>query len=64
MAQEDLEVRESILQRSSLGLSGNVQFREYLEAHGYDTTQMGLRSETDTMSSTSDVQEKKEPITV
>ncbi|KAH9945300.1 metabolite transporter [Epithele typhae] len=34
------------------------EFREYLEANGYDTAQMGLRTESDTLSTASD--EKKE----
>ena len=37
-----------------------LQFREYLEANGYDTSQMGLVGETDTMSTESD--EKKVPV--
>ena len=46
---------------SSLGLTHATvaQFREYLEAHGYDTAQMGLVGDTDTMSTDSD--EKKMP---
>ncbi|KAI0749498.1 metabolite transporter [Daedaleopsis nitida] len=38
------------------------KFREYLEQHGYDTSQMGLtETETDSMSS---AEEKKDPVTV
>ena len=39
-----------------------IQFREYLEQHGYDTSQMGL-TETETDSMSSDTDEKKVPIT-
>ena len=41
------------------------QFREYLEAHGYDTSQMGLREEIDTMASSESVtDEKKDAVSV
>jgi hypothetical protein len=35
-------------------------FREYLEAHGYDTSKMGFAEEGDTWSETSDPEKAKE----
>lgn len=36
-----------------------MQFRDYLEAHGYDTTQMGLRDREDSVASIEETADEK-----
>ena len=42
-----------------LVLMGINQFREYLEANGFDTSQMGLLEESQTVDETRSTEEKK-----
>ena len=62
MAEEDRQVSICTCSRRRcwLLMLHSKQFREYLEAHGYDTSQMGLmESETTSISSTGDEKTEK-----
>lgn len=47
MRDEDVLVSELISDSMVIRLMRNWQFREYLEANGYDTSRMGLRGRDD-----------------
>lgn len=67
MMEEDEKVSSySRLQTSLTHPNCYPQFREYLEQHGYDTSQLGLKDvidpETGSVHSEKDIAEKKAPV--